>query len=140
MSYCSKHFHTLNAFIMKLLDSIRKKPEHIRKRMLFASTGIISFIIFTLWWNTSSLAGTGQKDSHTIDRSPVSAIGAMWGGTKNDIAGSWNEMVNELEYSASQNGTSSNTTDADPNAVVYPEDVFKDRVYATTTDQATTTP
>lgn len=131
-----------NTSAMKFLDSIRSKPVHVRKRILFVSTGVIFFFIATIWWNTWSIAGTGAATVALKEKTPVDTIAGMWGEAKRDITRSWNQMVQGPEYTANMNAIIASTTadDSDPNGEVYPEDVFADHIYATGTEvQATTT-
>ena len=127
---------------MKFLESIRSKPVHVRKRILFVSTGVIFFFIATIWWNTWSIAGTGGAEIAYHEKTPVDTISDMWSEAKRDIAGSWNKMVHGPEYAETMNALMASSTleEANVNGDVYPEDVFADHVFATGTDeQATTT-
>lgn len=128
---------------MKFLESIRSKPVHVRKRILFLSTGTIFFVIVTIWWSTWSIAGTGAGTDSVVlkEKTPVGTIADMWGDAKRDIAGSWNQMVQGPEYAATVNALIATGTpdEAIPNGDVYPEDVFADHVYGTTTENVATT-
>ena len=128
---------------MKFLESIRSKPIHVRKRILFVSTGAIFFLIVTIWWNTWSIAGTGATATASTlqDKSPVDTIASMWGETKNDVAGTWSEMMQDVEYAANENAPAPDGTPVDANgdAPVYPEDVFTTHEYGTTTESEAST-
>ncbi len=65
--------------MLRYVEKIQDKPEHIRRMILFVSVGLIMIIIVTVWLSTfsmrfSSKSGNEKESLKTI--SPFSVVGS----------------------------------------------------------------
>lgn len=115
------------------IENLRKKPEAVRRRIAFVTTGALSVLVFSVWfsvWGTDS-AQEGRVQARAVGKeiSPLDALGNIWGAGKDAVAASFVE----LEHAASSSQVQEDAKRAD--GVVYPEEVFGKRDFATTSEQ-----
>jgi len=60
--------------LFKIIDNIRAKPEHIRRNIAFLTAGIISFVIFAVWFSGLSARLSGAPEAESSGPSPFSVI------------------------------------------------------------------
>jgi hypothetical protein len=66
------------------LDNLRARPEHVRRRIAFVSTTLVSLLIFSVWYSTRDLSSARSSLSITEVTEPLALVGKAFGGMKNE--------------------------------------------------------
>ncbi len=94
--------------MLDLLDKLRQKPEGSRFRIAITVAGLLTAVIFVLWFSVLSVrftdSGTlGSADSSKV-ASPISAFGSNIGQfffTISDAFKEFRQSISTVEYDAS---------------------------------------
>ena len=81
----------------KLIYSIRKKPDHIKTRLVFVFAILATAIIVALWILTMQLLKTSDDTIKT--ESPLKVFGKIFNRTKDKIDDSLTVTTNETKSS-----------------------------------------
>ncbi len=83
------------------IHRLREKPEHVRKRIAFFTSGAISLIIFLGWIASYGITSTAAPEEAIAAKAPIQSLTASVGDVfqyiKDIFKGS-----NKAEYSATQ--------------------------------------
>ena len=139
------------------LEYLKRKPEHVRKRIAFVTTVAIFSVIVSLWWNSITLnsSNTSQADQaitmHQVI-SPFSAVTKTFkdfaGEAANSLMGAQQALIDASTTIASVNNAEVTAHTAHPqtppstNDVVYPNDIVdtsKNDPPSVSTDNASAT-
>ncbi len=132
--------------MMDYLDSLRRKPKHVRQRIALTSTIFIFSVIFGIWYSTFTLSASPTSLSIKDTLTPVTAFTSMIGDagrSVNDFTHTFKGQMQQLQYEASSTAATDNAaalplSDAQQakreRDIVYPEEVYDAR---TSTDTRT---
>ena len=59
------------------IENIQKKPEHIKRRILFVSVSLIMFVIIAIWATTFKMTTSGDKSPEGSIASPLAVFGGI---------------------------------------------------------------
>ena len=93
--------------ILRYIENLKEKPEHVRKRYAFSVSFVISFMILAGWLASYGIGSSPvltEKDSNgdAVVESPVSSLTASVVGAFNDVKKMFSGL-NKVEYN-SENG------------------------------------
>jgi len=105
--------------LFEKIEALQKKPAHVRRRVLYISTGLLSALVFVFWLSIlpatlSKIENKGLQTASSV--SPfASLMGTITEGGKNlstigEVLGGGMEYIRE-QASSSQNGVMATSTD-----------------------------
>lgn len=86
--------------MMDFLDKLRTKPLHVRKRIAFLTTVLLSFVIGSVWWGSWNAENTPlppQESAMASAVSPWSVVRDTIAGMKESTMATFNETMNQLK-------------------------------------------
>lgn len=115
--------------LFKLLNRLRKKPAHVRQRITFLVSLSISLVIFSLWWSSFNARDpVVNRDTMAANApSPARALGETLKSGKDMIA---NTLSGLQTFKEKPEGDAPSPL----NDVVYPEDIFDDKLNTASPD------
>lgn len=81
------------------IGKLREKPEHIRKRIAFVTSGAISLIIFLGWIASYGITTTAAPDEAVAVKAPIQSLTASLGDVYQYVKDIFNGS-NKTEYSS----------------------------------------
>ncbi len=124
----------------EFLEKLKRKPEHVRKRIAIFSTLGISFLILNIWWVSWTSPLNEDSIAVTEVASPLAVVANMVFGLKDDADHMVASLQNQMHYSATDTPPALDQTASvgqSSDSVVYPDQVFGDRHGNTTAASST---
>lgn len=85
--------------MIKIIEDLRKKPEHIRKRVVYVVVPVITLAIATLWFYSLGSAGVAQTAS-VIEVGPTAIIiddsATIWAKLKGEVSDIFNSVPPQI--------------------------------------------
>ncbi len=79
------------------LDRLRAKPLHVRKRIAFISTALISLFIGTIWWNSFNAAGVlAEENIAASASSPWAVVFDTIGRAKESTVAAYTDTIGQI--------------------------------------------
>jgi len=76
--------------MFKLIEKIRKEPEHIKQKIAGVSALLITSVIFLVWLSTLDLRFSEEKTAYK-EIAPISSLKASLGDVYGDLKGSFSD-------------------------------------------------
>lgn len=83
------------------LDTLRKKPPHVRMQITYVTTSVLFALIALIWWSTWRPQDPVYQKNAAPDQSPVNVVTEAISGMKEETVSSWRDTVANLEQLAS---------------------------------------
>ncbi len=121
---------------MDFLDNLRKKPLHVRRSIAVVTTGLLSFVIMTVWVNSWGAQHRMAQSDEPNAKTPTELIVKKIVGLKEKGTLLWDSGITQITQAAAVA-----SVDIDPNRI--PEYVANPnstmyKVEASTTEATTT--
>lgn len=94
--------------MLDYLDTLRRKPKHVRMQITYVTTSVIFLVILFMWWNSWTTESKSQKNTIREQQSPLSIVTDTFTGMKDETVSSWKGTMANIQNLAS---TTPETTD-----------------------------
>lgn len=86
--------------MLDYLDTLKAKPLYVRKQIAVVTTGLLSFVIVSVWWG--SWTAQAKPDSEVVvkEKSPTEVVVDVYADLKGGMVSKWNEVNGQIQYIA----------------------------------------
>lgn len=87
--------------MLDYLDTLRKKPTHVRMQITYVTTSVLFAVIALVWWGSWTAKDSMRQNDIIAEQSPVNVVAGALSGMRDETVSSWRDTMASLEGLAS---------------------------------------